>query len=173
MGHEFSLTWWARCWSTASGFFSCLCISSQWQALFPSGSYSFRFRKSLTPLKEEKYLGNTAKVCLLASVLFPEGQAVWGGGFFGKPRQDGILCFWEPSRHFGGWELHPFLSLASSRRPHQQLITQHLGWDLAGKEGPCDSSSSLVNYCNWHNSVSITLLTSKCSSHTSQLSLIS
>lgn len=74
-------------------FFSCLCISSQGQALFPSGSYSFRFRKSLTPLKEEKYLGNTAKMCLLATVLFPEGQAVRGRVFLGKPRQDGILCF--------------------------------------------------------------------------------
>lgn len=68
VGREFTPTGWADAEVPPPVFPVCASLK---QAPFPSGSYSFGFRKSLTLFQEEKHLGDTAK-----RSLSPEGLAV-------------------------------------------------------------------------------------------------
>ena len=170
VGREFTLSGWARLGSAASGV-SCLCISSLERAPFPSGSYSFGFRKSLTPFKEGKHLGDTAK-----RRLSPEGLAVWDGGSLGS-RGGMETCASGNLRDILGNEslillsAGPVLAAPSQSAAHHSAFRLRFGWQR--RVPSIHLHLWLITVIDATVFLSLNLLTSKCSSHSSQLSLIS
>lgn len=125
---------------------------------FPSGSCCFRFRKSLTPFKEKKnYLGGYSQKVFVKNrpISWKASSSSWG--LFGRWRQDGTLFL--RTRHTS-WRMRALSFSQSEPISHLPIPTSSSllsisieSWPV--REVPFNSSSSLVNYCNWHNTVPI------------------